>query len=391
MGNYNFDEIINREDTDSLKYNWRERIFGKDDVLPLWVADMDFKTPDFCLDAIQKRLSHPILGYYDYPDSFYNSIKWWMSNRYNWEIETDWISFSPGIVPALSMCVMAFTNQGDKVLVQSPVYHPFYYSIENQKREIVKNPLKIVGDRYEMDFEDLENKLKQNVKLMFLCNPHNPVGRAWEKDILQRVGDLCIKYNCILVSDEIHSDLIMPGYKHTPIASISQEISMNTITLMAPSKTFNLAGLATAEVIIENKELRAGFRYVISDILHMFTGNIFGVVALEAAYSEKGIAWLDELLDYLKANVEFIKDFLKTHHSKIRVFEHQATYLAWLDFSEYKLSHKQLSDKLIFEAGVGLNDGAIFGEEGMNMMRINLALPKSQLKAALERLTILDN
>lgn len=390
MGKYNFDELIDRENSDSLKYNWRKKIFGREDIIPIWVADMDFKSPDFCIQAIEKRLSHPVFGYYTYPDSFFNSIIWWMKKRHNWDIEKDWISFTPGVVPALAISVLSFSSQGDNILVQPPVYHPFYYSIQNQKRNIIYNPLKILDNRYEVDFKDLENKLKQGIKLMLLCNPHNPVARAWEPDILERIGELCIKYNCILVSDEIHSDLIIPGYKHTPTASISKPISMNTITLMAPSKTFNLAGLATAEAIIENKDIKNKFLKILSDSLHLYTGNIFGVVALQAAYSEKGVAWLEELMEYIKINLEVFNSHIEKNHPRINLYKHEASYLAWMDFSKYNLQHSELMNKLVFEAGLGFNDGKIFGKEGLNKMRINLALPKSKLKEALERLKVLE-
>lgn len=390
MGKYNFDEIIDRENSDSLKYNWRERIFGKEDIIPLWVADMDFKSPDFCIKAIEERLSHPVLGYYSYPDSFYDSIIWWMKKRHQWEIKKDWIYFSPGVVPALSAAVLAYTNEGDNVLVQTPVYHPFYYSIANQKRNILKNPLKLVDERFEMDFEDLEEKLKQGVKLMLFCNPHNPLARAWEKDVLERIGKLCLKYNCIVVSDEIHSDLILPNYSHNPMAKISKEISNNTITLMAPSKTFNLAGLATAEVIIENKTLRKRFTGVLYDSLHLFSGNVFGMVALQAAYSEEGEEWLVELLEYIQGNLELLRDYISKNHPRIKLLKHEATYLAWMDFSNYNLSHKELMDVLVNEAKLGFNDGEIFGEEGKMKMRINLALPRQKLAQALSQLKVIE-
>lgn len=390
MGKYNFDEIIDRENSDSLKYNWRERIFGKEDIIPLWVADMDFKSPDFCIKAIEERLSHPVLGYYSYPDSFYDSIIWWMRKRHQWEIKKDWIYFTPGVVPALAAAVLAYTNEGDNVLVQTPVYHPFYYSIANQKRNILKNPLKLVNERFEIDFEDLEEKLKQGVKLMLFCNPHNPLARAWEKDVLERIGKLCLKYNCIVVSDEIHSDLILPSYSHNPMARISKEISNNTITLMAPSKTFNLAGLATAEVIIENKILRKRFTGVLYDGLHLFSGNVFGMVALQAAYSEEGEEWLVELMEYIQGNLDLLRDFISKNHPRIKLLKHEATYLAWMDFSNYNLSHKELMNVLVNEAMLGFNDGEIFGEEGKMKMRINLALPRQKLAQALKQLEVIE-
>lgn len=390
MGRYNFDEIVSRENTNALKYERREAIFGKEDVFPMWVADMEFRTPSFCIDAIKERLEHPILGYFQFPDSFYDSIIWWMKRRHDWDIQKEWISFSPGVVPSISASILAFSNPGDKVIVQSPVYHPFFFSILHQDREVLNNPLKVVDGRYEMDFEDLENKLKTGAKLMLISNPHNPVARAWEPEVLERLGNLCIEYNCILVSDEIHSDLILPGYKHTPTAALSKEISMNTITMMAPSKTFNLAGLATAETIIENPKIKEKFDRVLADALHLNMGNVFGPIALEAAYSKEGEEWLEELMVYLDNNLKAMNDYLKKNHPRIRRYKHESTYLVWLDFSEYGLGHEALKNKLIFEAGLGFNDGNIFGDGGDNKMRVNIALAKSQLMDALKRFEVLE-
>lgn len=391
MKKYNFDELIDRRGTDSLKWGICEEIFGTSDLMPLWVADMDFKTPDFIIEAIEKRLKHPVLGYYDYWQGYYDSIIWWMKTRHNWSVEKDWIIFSPGIVPALGMCVMAYTEKGDDVLVQSPVYHPFYYAIESQERNIVYNPLIEKDGRYEINFEDLENKLKNGVKLMLLCNPHNPVGRCWEKDVLMKVAFLCKKYNCILVSDEIHSDLTMPSYKHNPtnLCALSEEEKANIITLMAPSKTFNMAGLATSEVIIPDLVLRKKFISVVQNILHMFNGNVLGAYALEAAYSENGAVWVDELRDYIWDNICSMNDFLHENYPKIKTYRHEATYLPWLDFKEYGYTHRELMHKLAFDCKIGLNDGMIFGKEGNNKMRINVALPKKELIKALENLKYL--
>ncbi len=313
-----------------------------------------------------------------------------MKRRHDWDIQKEWIGFSPGVVPSISASILAFSNPGDKVIVQSPVYHPFFFSILHQDREVLNNPLKVVDGRYEMDFEDLENKLKTGAKLMLISNPHNPVARAWEPEILERLGNLCIEYNCILVSDEIHSDLILPGYKHTPTAALSKEISMNTITMMAPSKTFNLAGLATAETIIENPKIKEKFDRVLADALHLNMGNVFGPIALEAAYSKEGEEWLEELMVYLENNLKAMNNYLEENHPRIRRYKHEATYLAWLDFSDYGLDHEALKNKLIFEAGLGFNDGNIFGDGGNNKMRVNIALAKSQLMDALKRFEVLE-
>lgn len=385
MKTYNFDEIIDRKHSNCVKYDGYQDIYGTDGLIPLWVADMDFKTPDFVFDAIRERLNHPVLGYFVHSDGFYRSIIQWMERRHQWKIEKDWIYFAPGIVPGLAFIVQAFTAPGDKVLLQTPVYHPFYYVVQNQNREIVRNPLRLVEDHFEMDYEDLEAKLKKGVKMMILCNPHNPLGRCWTKAELQKVGELCLQYHCLLVSDEIHSDLMMPGYKHTPMANISKEIAENTITCMAPSKTFNIAGLATSEIIIPNENLRRQFEKVMYDGVHLFVGNIFGELALEACYTY-GEEWLEQLLVYLKKNVDFVQQYIKENLPEIKTFRHEATYLPWLDFSGFQLSHEELFRKLADQARVALNDGKIFGEEGQCCFRINVACPQSTLERAMEQI-----
>lgn len=385
MKTYNFDEIIDRKHSNCVKYDGYQDIYGADGLIPLWVADMDFKTPDFVFDAIKERINHPVLGYFIHSDGFYRSIIQWMERRHQWQVEKDWIYFAPGIVPGLAFLVQAFTAPGDKVLLQTPVYHPFYYVVQNQNREIVRNPLHLVEDHFEMDYEDLETKLKAGVKMMILCNPHNPLGRCWTKEELRKVGELCLQYHCLLVSDEIHSDLMMPGYKHTPVANISKEIAENTITCMAPSKTFNIAGLATSEIIIPNENLRKQFEKVMYDGVHLFVGNIFGELALEACYTY-GEEWLEQLLVYLKKNVDFVQQYIKENLPEIKTFRHEATYLPWLDFSGFRMSHEELFRKLADQARVALNDGQIFGEEGRCCFRINVACPKSTLEKAMEQI-----
>lgn len=389
MKKYNFDEIIERKNTHCVKYDGYQDIYHADNLLPLWVADMDFRTPDFVLDALQKRLEHPVLGYFVHSDNYYDSIIGWMQRRHQWQIERDWIYFAPGIVPGLAFLVQAFSKPGDKIIVQPPVYHPFFYVIENQERIIVRNPLRKLDDHYEMDFEDLENKLRDGAKMMLLCNPHNPVGRCWKREELLRVANLCLQYDCLLVSDEIHSDLIMPGYKHIPTASLSSEIAANTITCMAPSKTFNIAGLATSEIIISDAKLRQRFEHVMHEGIHLFVGNVFGEVASEACYTH-GDEWLSQLLVYLKDNVDYLQHYIKENLPRIKCFRHEATYLPWLDFTGYGLSHEELSKRLI-DAGLALNDGAIFGEEGKCHFRVNVACPRATLEIAMEKLSTIDN
>jgi len=271
---YNFDEIVSRENTNSVKYDIRAELFGKEDVIPMWVADMDFRTPDFIIKAIKTRLEHEILGYSIKPGSYYDSIIKWLDRRHNWDIKKEWISFSPGVVPALNMAVMAYSRPGDKIILQSPVYHPFYAAIENNGRRIVDNPLRQENGRYYFDFDDLKKKIDADVKMLFLCNPHNPVSRAFTEDELSELAAICLENNILIIADEIHSDLIFPGYRHIPMASLSDDIAENTITCMAPSKTFNLAGMSTSFLVIKNRELRHRYNKVL-DQVHISSGNLF--------------------------------------------------------------------------------------------------------------------
>lgn len=386
MTRYNFDEIIDRRHTDCVKYDGYQEIYGADDLLPLWVADMDFRTPDFVLEAMQKRLQHPVMGYFIHSEQYYSSIVNWMQRRHGWTIRPEWIEFAPGIVPGLAFLVQAFTQPGDKVIVQPPVYHPFYYVVENQQRVIVRNLLLKKDDHYEMDFEDLEDKLAAGARMMILCNPHNPVGRCWSREELRRVATLCKQYQCLLVSDEIHSDLIMPGYKHIPTALASLETADNIITCMAPSKTFNIAGLSTSEIIISDRKLRRRFEQVVHDGLHIYVGNIFGEAASIACYTQ-GDEWLGQLFDYLYENIVYVQDYLRENLPQIKMFRHEATYLLWLDFSHFGLTHEELSECLVKKAKLALNDGAIFGDEGKCHFRLNVACPRATLEEAMRRLS----
>lgn len=381
---YNFDKQIDREHTNCTKYDGCKEIFGAPDLIPLWVADMDFCTPDFVFDAIEERLKHPFLGYFIHSDGFYKSIINWMQRRHDWKVEKDWIYFATGVMPSLFFLIQAFTAPGDKVLVQPPVYGPLCSVINNQGREIVRNPLKLVKDHYEMDFNHFEYCLRQGVKVIILCNPHNPLGRCWSKGELKDMGDLCLKYNCLIVSDEIHSDLIMPGYKHTPIANISEEISQNSIVCMSPSKTFNLAGLSASEIIIPNASLRRRFE-IFKQGTHLFAGDIFGELALERCYTA-GDEWLSQLVQYLKENVDYIQQYIKSNLSEIKTFRHEATYLPWLDFSDMGLSHEHLSKLLVEKAKIALTDGANFGKEGELHFRINIACPRRILEKSMNLL-----
>jgi cystathionine beta-lyase len=382
---YNFDELINRENTACYKYDFRKDYFGTEYVLPMWVADMDFKTPLFIIEAIKNRLKHEILGYTIRPDTVFKSIIYWMKKRHGWDIQKEWICISPGIVTALNIAVMTFTEPGDKIIVQPPVYPPFFSAIKNHNRQLVTNPLKLINNRYSMDFDDLEAKIEPKVKMIILCNPHNPTGNAWKKEELIHLTEICLKHNIIVLSDEIHSDLVFKGHTHSPTATLSSEVSSDVITCMSPSKTFNLAGLSTSVVIISNEKLRRKFNTLIEK-LHLGSGNIFGMVALEASYSRRGSEWLDELINYLQQNIDLLIQFLKQNIPKVKAIKPEATFLVWLDCRELKMNSEQLKKFIINEAKLGLSDGAIFGKEGIGFQRMNLACPKKILLSALERL-----
>ena len=381
---YNFDKSVDRLGTSSVKWDYLDRFFGNKEVLPMWVADMDFEVPQPVIDAVVKRAQHGIYGYTEKPDSFYASIANWMKKRHGWHISNEWITVCPGVVPALCFSVLSFTEPGDKVLLQSPVYHPFFSAIEDNGRIIVNNRLKQENSRYEMDFEDLKAKLAGGVKLMILCSPHNPIGRVWSKEELKKVGELCARYDVTIVSDEIHSDLVYSGCKHIPAASISEELAMRTVTCIAPSKTFNIAGLSTSAVIIPDKALRHKFNSTLKR-LGIEMSNLFGITALEAAYNN-GDEWLDQVLAYMEGNLDYLVDYFDTRIPQIKVTKPQGTYLAWLDCRELGMNQKDLVDFFTNKAGVGLNDGAAFGAGGEGFMRMNISCPRSLVEEALKRI-----
>ncbi|HPF63961.1 PatB family C-S lyase, partial [Lentimicrobium sp.] len=364
---YNFDEIIDRGNTACVKYDLRKFFFGNNEVIPMWVADMDFRTPDFVMDAIRKRAAHEVLGYSIRTDSYFDALTAWIQRRHHWRTEREWIAFSPGIVPAVNMAVLAFTLRRDKVIIQPPVYFPFFDAVKNHNRKLVYNQLIMENGRYRMNYENLEQLCRDGARMLILSNPHNPAGNAWRADELQRMADICLKYNVLMISDEIHCDLVNRGYKHTVLASLSPEIAANTVTMVAPSKTFNLAGMATSSVIISNPSLMKRFRKVL-DGLHIEMGNLFGNVAAEAAYMH-GDAWLEQLLDYIDGNIHTLIEFAETHLPQVKVIRPEATYMAWLDFSQTGMSDAELKKFAIEEAGLGLNEGTQFGPGGDGYMR----------------------
>ena len=381
---YNFDEIIDRTGTSCVKWDFAGKYFGAKDLLPMWVADMDFKTPDFIVDAVKKRAAHEIYGYTIRPDSYYHSMIKWIDKKHHWKIKKDWIIFSPGIVPAVNMAVMAYTKPGDKVIVQPPVYFPFFSAVTDNGRQLVYNQLKLENGRYIMDFDDLEKKIDNRTRMIVISNPHNPGGSAWTKEELTRLGKMCIEKNIILISDEIHSDLVIPPFKHTVAANISEEIARVTVSMMAPSKTFNLAGMASSSVIISNPELRNIFQIML-DRVHVGMGNLFGMVASEAAYTH-GEEWLNQMLDYVKGNLDYMEDYIKKHIPKIKMIRPEATYLVWLDFRELRMNSEDLKKFILHDAKLGLNDGPVFGPGGDGFQRMNVACPRAYVVEAMQRL-----
>jgi cysteine-S-conjugate beta-lyase len=384
MKKYNFDEIIPREGTNCMKYDAREWIFKTSDVLPLWVADTDFRTPDFIVEAIKTRAEHEIFGYTFKPDSYYEAITDWMDRRHNWKISREWISFSPGVVAGITVAIETFSKPGDEVIVQPPVYFPFFECVKGTKRKLVENPLQLKNGRYTFDFEDLKSKISKKTKLLLLCNPQNPGGMVWTRSELEELSAICLKNGIMVISDEIHSDLIFKGLTHIPFASLSAEAAKNCVVCMAPSKTFNVAGLASSLVIIPDKTNHARYERALG-VGHLGMGNIFGLVALEAAYSQ-GDEWLEQLMDYLWENYFFLEKFMKEHLSKVKVMKPDATYLIWLDFREYGMNDEELMKFTVEKAKVGLNNGGRFGTGGDGWMRLNTGCPGSVLEEGLERL-----
>ncbi|WP_235848355.1 MalY/PatB family protein [Litchfieldia alkalitelluris] len=379
-----FDQVIERKGTNSVKWDLNEKLFGHEDVLPMWVADMDFMVPNEVIDAIKERLDHRIFGYTIYPTSLADSIMTWMKKRHQWDIRPDWISYSPGVVTAMAMAIGAFTSPGDKIAIQTPVYQPFFHIIERNKRQLVTIQNRLEDNQYQMDFEQLEKVLTPEVKMFILCNPHNPSGKVWTKDDLTRLGELCVKNGILLLSDDIHADIIIGDTSYTPIASISEEIREQTLTFIAPTKTFNLAGLQASSVIIPNRRLKVKFDHYQSNkgISHL---NTLGMVGMEAAYVN-GEDWFNDFLLYLKENIKTLTHFINENIPKLKVIQPDATYLVWIDAREFGLSDKDLQRLLTEKGKIGLEPGPKYGPGGEGFFRINLACPRTTLNEGLVRL-----
>jgi Bifunctional PLP-dependent enzyme with beta-cystathionase and maltose regulon repressor activities len=381
---WNFDEPVAREGTDCIKYDRRQETFGVKDVIPMWVADMDFKCPDFVVESIHRRIEHEIFGYSYRPPEYYLSIINWIKSRHNWKVEREWISFCPGIVPALNFCTLAFTQPGDSIIVQPPVYFPFFSAAESHGRNLIYNRLNENEGKWSIDFDSLVSAINEKTKMIIISNPHNPVGRVWSAEELINLAEICIEKNIIIISDEIHCDLTLPGFIHTPMASLSEKIALKTVTLIAPSKTFNLAGLSTSSVIIPDPDLRKSFNRVV-DNLHIGNGNIFGTVASIAAYTH-GEKWLEELMHYIDDNVEYVSEYCRNMIPEIIPVKPEATYMIWLDCRKFQMQGKELQNFFIHKAGVGMNEGSAFGPGGEGFMRMNVGTIHNTVIKAMEQI-----
>lgn len=387
--NTNFDEVINRKNTDSLKYDFAVRRGKPEDVLPLWVADMDFKTSSLVLDEIQKRAAHGIFGYTETGDRYFEAVSGWLKKHHNLEIKQNWLVKTPGIVFALAMAVKAYTNEKDAVLIQQPVYYPFTEVITDNNRVVISNDLVLGEDgKYHIDFEDFEQKIVENhIKLFLLCSPHNPVGRVWTREELEKMAAICIRHHVLIVSDEIHEDFTFEGFTHTPLLNVGEQLAEITITCTSPAKTFNIAGLQISNIIIPNAVLRRAFRKQIAAAGYSQL-NTMGIVACEAAY-RYGEEWYEALQKYLQDNLSFVRDYVEKELPQIRLIEPEGTYLVWMDFRGLGLCEKDLEDRIVHRAKLWLDGGGIFGEVGKGFQRINIATSRSVLQEALERIKLL--
>ena len=388
---YNFDRFIDRKDSFSLKWSKEalQMVFKKDDddLLPLWVADMDFECPKPVVDALKKEAEGCVYGYnWHGTPKYLDAVTGWMHRRHQWKVDPNWIVYSPGIVPAINMMVQTFSNVGEKIIVQPPVYYPFFSAVTENGRKLSLNQLHYENQKYTFDYEDFEEKAKDPLnKIFILCSPHNPVGRVWTKEELKKLGDICLEHDILIISDEIHHDLILPGNNHTCFSTLSEEFEQKTIVCTAPSKTFNLAGLQVSNIIIPNEKLRQSF---INTIVHkngIGIPNSFGIVAMIAAYNE-GEEWLDQVLEYVNYNFHFLKDFVKNELPSVKYIEPEGTYLAWLDFNSLGLNDEGLKNLILNKAKIALDGGKLFGAGGEGFQRVNVACPKSILEETMQRI-----
>ena len=381
--NYNFDEIINRNGTDSVKWDGVEGRWGRNDLVPMWVADMDFRTAPFVIEAIRKRLEHEVLGYTFACKEWADSIINWLKERHGWTIRKEMLTFTPGIVRGLAFVIHCFTEVGDKVMVMPPVYHPFFLVTQKNKREVVYSPLFLKDGQYYIDFDRFRQDI-QGCKILILSNPHNPGGRVWTKEELAEIADICYDNGTLVISDEIHADLTLPPYQHPTFALISEKARLNSIVFMSPSKAFNMPGIASSYAIIENDEIRHRFQEYM-EASEFSEGHMFAYLSVAAAYSH-GTEWLDQAVAYIKGNVDFTENYLKEQLPAIKMIRPQASYLIFLDCRELGLNQEDLNRLFAEEAHLALNDGMTFGKEGEGFMRLNVACPRAILEKALEQL-----
>ena len=385
MTKYNFDEVIDRHNTACLKYDFAIQRGRPADVLPLWVADMDFPIAWEIQEALIARCQHAVFGYSESDDAYFSAVHDWYAKHFHWETKQEWLTKTPGIVFALAMAVKAFTKPGEAVLINQPVYYPFTEVIKDNKRELINSPLVLKDGKYSINFVDLEEKIVQNnVKLMLLCSPHNPVGRVWSREELQKIGDICLAHNVIIVSDEIHSDFVWGKNKHTVFATLGEKYAQNCMVCTAPSKTFNIAGLQVSNIFIPNEDLRRAFRHEVAAAGYSQV-NTLGLVACEAAY-RYGEDWLTQVKTYIEANIRFVDEYLKSNLPQIKLLSPQGTYLIWLDCSALGFTAEDREQWLWHKAKLWLDGGGIFGPEGQAFERINVACPRSTLLQALEQL-----
>lgn len=389
---YDFDKVVDRHGTSCTKWDADPAVSIEGvnyplpkDLLPMWIADMDFEVAPDITDALLKRVQHGVFGYTDVPDSCYEAIINWEERRHGWRVKKEWISFTPGAVTAAHVAVQAISQVGDRVIIQPPVYYPFYRTVSNSGAQRSLNSLILNGNHYEIDFDDFERRASDpRASSFILCSPHNPVGRVWTKEELTRIGEICLKHHVRIISDELHDDIIMPGQKHTPIASISNDLAENSVTIIAPSKTFNLAGLEATVVITPNAGLRRRFDNVLMSV-SLTRPNLFAITAMEAAYS-KGDKWLDEAVAYIKGNYDFLVKSMGEKLPKVRVMPLEGTYLAWMDFRAIEPDARKLQKRMLTEAKLWLDEGWVFGPEGEGFERICLASPRSTVQEAVERI-----
>lgn len=381
---YDFDQIIDRKNTNSVKVDSLKEVFGDDNLIPLWVADMDFLSPPEITEAMKQRVEHGVFGYVKPYNEYFNAITNWLVNKHQWSVDKESITFIPGVVKGLAFAIDEFTRPGDRIIIQPPVYPPFKSTTKGLKRECVNNPLILERGQYKMDFDNLRELAKTDCKMLILCNPHNPGGRAWNKEELRELAEISFDNNILVVSDEIHSDLALPNYTHTPFATVSDKAAQNNITLMAPSKTFNIAGIVSSFAVIENKDLRKRYLNYL-DARHLGDGTIFGYIAAQYAY-EYGAEWLDQATDYIQKNVDFVDKYLQKNIPQIKAIIPETSFLIWLDCRELNLTQSELENVFIRKAKLALNSGTFFGKEGEGFMRLNVGCPKSTLEKALDNL-----